>query len=203
MREKFQEMMKSRQAVHDMKNHVLLLQKLEKEKKWGELHDYLQQIGESIIRDTGEVLTGIGDVDFLLNQKIAAAEKKNIKIGWDIPLIKEFSLPTEKMIALLGNLMDNAIEACERMKGKDKWIKIYMKSSYQLLFIKIENSMEGGVKKQGDHFLSVKSKNDFHGYGLKSVHYIVSQYGGDITCQTQEGIFCVKISIFQEGRIMK
>ena len=74
--------------------------------------------------------------------------------------------------------MDNAIEACERMKGKDKWIKIYMKSSYQLLFIKIENSMEGEVKKQGDHFLSVKSKNDFHGYGLKSVHYIVSQYGG-------------------------
>lgn len=203
MREKFQEMMKSRQAVHDMKNHVLLLQKLEKEKKWGELHDYLQQIGENIIRDTGEVLTGIEDVDFLLNQKIAAAEKKNIKIGWDIPLIKEFSLPTEKMIALLGNLMDNAIEACERMKGKDKWIKIYMKSSYQLLFIKIENSMEGEVKKQGDHFLSVKSKNDFHGYGLKSVHYIVSQYGGDITCQTQEGIFCVKISIFQEGRIMK
>ena len=200
MKEKFQEMMKSRQAVHDMKNHVLLLQKLEREKKWGELHDYLQQIGETIIRDTGEVLTGIEEVDFLLNQKIAAAEKKNIKIGWDIPLIKEFSLPTEKMIALLGNLIDNAIEACERMKGKDRWIRIYMKSSYQLLFIKIENSMEGGVKKQGDHFLSVKSKNDFHGYGLKSVRYIVSQYDGDITCQAQEGIFCVKISIFQEGR---
>lgn len=202
MEEKFQEMMKSRQAVHDMKNHVLLLQKLEREKKWGELHDYLQQIGETIIRDTGEVLTGIEEVDFLLNQKIAAAEKKNIKIGWDISLIKEVSLPIEKMISLLGNLMDNAIEACERMKGKDKWIKIYMKSSYQLLFIKIENSMEGEVKKQGDHFLSVKSKNDFHGYGLKSVRYIVSQYDGDITCQAQEGIFCVKISIFQEGRIM-
>lgn len=201
MKEKFQEMMKSRQTVHDMKNHVLLLQKLEREKKWGELHDYLQQIGETIIRDTGEVLTGIEEVDFLLNQKIAAAEKKNIKIGWDIPLIKEFSLPTEKMIALLGNLIDNAIEACERMKGKDRWIRIYMKSSYQLLFIKIENSMEGGVKKLGDHFLSVKSKNDFHGYGLKSVRYIVSQYDGDITCQAQEGIFCVKISIFQEGGV--
>lgn len=197
MKEKFQEMMKSRQAVHDMKNHVLLLQKLEREKKWGELHDYLQQIGETIIRDTGEVLTGIEEVDFLLNQKIAAAEKKNIKIGWDISLIKEVSLPIEKMISLLGNLMDNAIEACERMKGKDKWIQIYMKSSYQLLFIKIENSMEGKVKKQGDHFLSVKSKNDFHGYGLKSVRYIVSQYDGDITCQAQEGIFCVKVSIFQ------
>ena len=203
MKEKFQEMMKSRQAVHDMKNHVLLLQKLEKEKKWRELHDYLQKIGESIIKDTGERLTGIEEIDFQLNQKITEAKKKNIKIGWDIPLVKEFPLPTEKMIALLGNLMDNAIEACERMKEKDKWIKIYMKSSYQLLFIKIENSMEGEVKKKGDHFLSVKSKNDFHGYGLKSVRYIVSQYDGDITFQVEEGAFCVKISIFQEGETMK
>lgn len=203
MKEKFQEMMKSRQAVHDMKNHVLLLQKLEKEKKWEELHDYLQQIGESIVKGTGEILTGIEDIDFLLNQKFVVAKKKNIKIEWDISLIKELSLPTVKIVSLLGNLMDNAIEACERIKEKDRWIKIYMKSSYQLLFIKIENSMEGEVKKQGSNFLSVKSKKDLHGYGLKSVRYIVEQYGGDISCQVQEGTFCVRISIFQDGRIMK
>ena len=69
LEERYIEVMKTRQVIHDMRNHFLLLQKYEKEQQWGKLHKYLEVISEDLFEDSSRVWTGNAIVDMILNSK--------------------------------------------------------------------------------------------------------------------------------------
>ena len=69
LEERYIEMMKTRQVLHDMKNHFLLLQKYEQEQQWEKLHDYLETISEELFEDSARVWSGNTIVDLILNSK--------------------------------------------------------------------------------------------------------------------------------------
>lgn len=95
----------------------------------------------------------------LLEQKRALAEQDGISFTIQTVPHVEWTFNDNETCSLLGNLLDNAIEACKRLDGNvDKWISI-----------KIENSAgEAPVMKKG-RFVSIKQDKTKHGYGLKSV----------------------------------
>ena len=190
MEANFREMMQSRQVVHDMKNHVLLMQKYEEEGRREELHQYLQEIGKKLFREKEKIRTGLEELDFLLNQKVRWAESKQIEFRWDLPHLSSVPLTIKEQISLFGNLLDNAVEACEKVEEGKRWIYVQVKENNRLFFLQVENSMEKTKKKEFRRNIETK---ELHGYGLKSVCQIVDLHDGELFCEEKDGTFCVKV----------
>ncbi len=112
-----------------------------------------------------KVCSWIGNsvADMLIEQKRVQAEKERIAFDIEIVPIEEWLFTC----SLLGNLLDNAIDACKRIEQNDKWILLQIEIQKNFLFIKISNSIdEMPVMKKGIP-VSTKQNKKRHGYGLK------------------------------------
>ncbi len=196
LEERYIEMMKTRQVLHDMRNHLLLLQKYEKEQQWEKLHKYLNVISEELFEDSTRVWSGNVIVDMMLNSKKLYAEERAIKVEIDTEVVLQFPLNNREIISLFGNLLDNAIEACEKMKKNKKWIYIRIQKRYELLSIEIENSIEQVPKEKRGELISDKTDSGIHGYGLKNVRQIVDEHNGTYSYQIKENSFFTSIAFF-------
>ena len=92
------------------------------------------------------------------------------------------------LCVLLGNALENAYEACQRMNGDKKWIKVKLEESSALLSIAITNSFDGKVSKRKDKFLSSKRRSE-PGFGLQSIREICEKYNGTLHITYDEDEF--------------
>ena len=190
------QMLKSRQMIHDMKNHLLVLRNMERANQWDKLHDYLEEISKDILDDSTKIWTGNNIVDLILNSKKKQADSEGIAFSIGSNMIGDVPFKDGETISLLGNLLDNAIEACERIKSTEKWVTIRINRRYCLLYIEIENSIEEHPKEKNHRLISCKSEKEVHGYGLKNVRQIVDRYDGTYSYQIKENSFLTCVSFF-------
>lgn len=196
LEERYAEMLKSRQMIHDMKNHLLVLRNMERANQWDKLHDYLEEISKDILDDSTKIWTGNNIVDLILNSKKKQADSEGIAFSIGSNMIGDVPFKDGETISLLGNLLDNAIEACERIKSTEKWVTIRINRRYCLLYIEIENSIEEHPKEKNHRLISCKSEKEVHGYGLKNVRQIVDRYDGTYSYQIKENSFLTCVSFF-------
>lgn len=196
LEERYTEMLKSRQIIHDMKNHLLVLRNMERAKRWDELHNYLEEIGRDIFDDSAKIRTGNTMADLILNSKKKQANSQGIVFSIDSNMIGAIPFTDRETISLLGNLLDNAIEACERMKSAEKWVNVRINRQHHLLYIEITNSIEEHPKEKDHRLVSHKSDKGMHGYGLKNVQQIVDKYDGTYSYQIKENSFLTSLSFF-------
>lgn len=196
LEERYAEMLKSRQMIHDMKNHLLVLRNMERANQWDKLHDYLEEISKDILDDSTKIWTGNNIVDLILNSKKKQADSEGIDFSIGSNMIGDVPFKDGETISLLGNLLDNAIEACERIKSTEKWVTIRINRRYCLLYIEIENSIEEHPKEKNHRLISCKSEKEVHGYGLKNVRQIVDRYDGTYSYQIKENSFLTCVSFF-------
>ena len=83
-----------------------------------------------------------------------------------------------EIISLFGNVLDNALEACERIQDKKRWIKIKIKKKNHLLYIETSNAIKEMPVQNQKEFVSVKEDEILHGYGMKNIQDIVRKYDG-------------------------
>ena len=186
----------NRRINHDMKNHLLLLKEYEKRQDWKELRSYLDKITPEYESVKFYPWTTCQPLDLLLNLKMHMAEKK--KIVWKITAcsLEKFVLEENEICILFGNLLDNALEASEKVEKGEKWIKTEIQNPGNMLFINIANSMEKQPVREGKRWISQKENQKFHGYGLISVERIVEKYEGTIRYLVTKDRFEVQISFF-------
>ena len=186
---------KNRQLSHDLKNHLIALKNYEKEKDYGGIRHYIEEIEQEYFEVKVQTWTGNPVADMFLEQKKAMAEQEGIRFTIQAVPIVEWPFQDSETCSLLGNLLDNAIDACKRMdKSEDRWIMVKIESQKQLLFIKIINSVSEAPSFKHGRPVSAKRDKKIHGYGLKSVERIINKYEGVITYQVQENIFQVTLS---------
>ena len=134
-----------------------------------------------------EVWTGHGGIDFLLNKAKQRAEALQANFYLEIDLL-ELPMAEYDIFYVLGNLLDNAIEAIEKCDADNRYINIKMKNRNSMFQLYIENSYRVEPQKKGKRFLSTKEneKNE-HGWGIENVKEIVERYKGmlDISYQNQ------------------
>lgn len=95
---------------------------------------------------------------------------------------------------LIGNLLDNAMEACAQVINKDeRFIRIYIDIVKKQLYISVTNSMDGRARRKGLQYLSTKA--GLHGFGLIRIDRIASKYGGFINRQNEEGVFATEVML--------
>jgi len=115
--------------------------------------------------------------------------------GVDMPDPSSFSVSIMDidLCVIIGNLMDNAIEATIKLEDpKDRFIRVYLREMKDQLYISVTNSIGGEVKKLNLEYISTKLGMN-HGFGLKRVGGIVNKYDGFINSQNEEGVFATEV----------
>lgn len=196
LEKRYMDMLENRREIHDMKNHLLLIQKYEKERRWKELHEYLEEIGGDILDDSAQIWSGNPIVDLILNSKKAYTRSRGINMEINTEIITYFPLNNREMISLFGNLLDNAIEACEKVRTSKKWIGVRLKKHHEFLLIEIENTIEEIPKERNGCLVSDKENQGAHGYGLKNVQRIIDKYGATYSYQINGTYFYTSVAFY-------
>ena len=181
----------SERLRHDMKNHIIALSALSRNKEWEKLDDYLKNM-EGTALDTAGDLTGNKAVDAILYQKQRQAEWENIKWECDVRMPKECCINEFDLCVLFGNILDNALEACGRMRGDEcRFINIQAKTVKKCFLIEVKNSMDKAEKfTEG---CTNKGDSQKHGIGLMYVSDVVDSYNGAVHKEFGKGIFVISI----------
>ena len=187
-------MEKNRQLSHDLKNHILVLKHFKMEEDYEGIDKYIEEIEQSFFDIKRRVWTGNQVADMILEQKRTLAEQEGITFTIQAVPIAKWMFDDSETCSLLGNLLDNAIEASRRIDDNvEKWVSVKIENQKQLLFIKIENSVSEIPVMKDKRPISVKQDKIRHGYGLKSVERIVNKYEGMITYKGKDRAFQVKL----------
>lgn len=145
----------------------------------------------------GMLKTGNEALDVIFAEKSLVCRKNDIKLNWMIDGKKIDFMETADIYVLFGNLIDNAIEAVEKLvDGEKRIISLNVYAENEAVKVEMSNYYAGEII-LGDGGLPKTSKSDkgYHGIGLRSVRLITESYGGKTSVSAEDGIFTVKISI--------
>lgn len=177
---------------HDMRHHLLVIDTYIKNKDIDGLNAYLQKYRTSTPPPTDTYCENLA-LNSLVGYYKELAEKRGTAIDIEIDLPEEPLLPDMDLCTVAANLLENATEACARMKSKSSFINLKISVVTDcILAIIIENSYEGEIQRSGNAFISSKEKGR-KGIGISSVLNIVEQYSGIPKFEYQDHIFKVSI----------
>ena len=163
---------------HDYKNHLLAVSELIKEKKNDEATDYIYRYIDYANKSLIVVKTGNDIIDIIVNSKISEAKEKNIWFTYEIDCLNRKLIEDIDMCALLANLLDNAIEGCEKIEEEKKWIHLKIIIKKDMLIIQLMNSIHKDMILKKQIFNSEKQNPQLHGWGMKSIERVVKKYNG-------------------------
>ncbi len=177
---------------HDYRNHIQNMKIQLHERNYDRLNSYLDELAEDL--DTVDTVIKTGNImaDAVLNSKLSVAQRLNISISVKVNIPAEIPLSDIELCALLGNLLDNGVEACAKLEESKRFLRVYINTLKNQLYISVQNSA-GEVRKSGGEYRSTKSGE--HGYGIFRMDRIAKKYGGYVNRQNEEGIFATEIMI--------
>ena len=177
---------------HDYHNHLQSLKGYLSLNKVEQMKNYLNELETDL--DSIDTLYHSGNLqlDSILNAKLAIAEKGQIRIHCDASIPPQLHVSDLDLCVILGNLLDNAIESCRKIKDPDeRFIRVYIGILKKQLYISITNATSETVKQRTDHYFTTKRGD--HGHGLKRVDQVVKKYDGYLNRQNEPGIFATEI----------
>ena len=184
---------------HDIKHHLNELMLLANKHDVAEIQKYIDEMN-SFLRNPNEIVaSGNLEIDSVLNFMLQKAEKelKTVDVKVMLPEKVRHSFDIN---VILGNLLENAIEAAG--KTDNKYLGVHIKLKRGILKVKIENSFESACilwEEQNRKDTVLKTTKPFteqHGIGLKNVKKIVEKYNGTMAVTAQESIFCVNLLLY-------
>lgn len=183
---------------HDMKNHFLALDRLAEKGNNSEVRMYLKNLKEASGFESQFVSTGNGIIDGFLNVKLNEAIRDGAEVNTDIAISKDLRINPKDISIVLGNLLDNALQALKNIhgEGKQKYLTVKMREEPGMLYMRITNSHHETIKRKGDMFQSTKDRKDGHGIGLKNVSRIVDAYNGHLEIEYTDEMFSVELLLF-------
>jgi len=183
--------------THDYRNHLQTMKIFAQEGDLQSVLNYLDELGRDL-QEAGpnQLRTGNKMCDTILNSKIALAEANNIKVTAEANIAIELSISQIDLCIIIGNLMDNAIEACMDLSEEERVIRIYMEMKGTQLYMSFTNTSAGKrSKKIAGRFATTKGEG--HGFGLVRVDNIVERHSGYISRNSEEGAYSTEIMLPQ------
>lgn len=181
---------------HDLKNHILAMSLLTDQNKISELRKYMQKLTDEIQVNNLNVYSGNMELDGIINYKRNVANAKGIEMEVDVRIAKDLTMDSYDLSVLLGNLLDNAIRATEKVPVEDKKINLEMRVSKNTFFLNIINPYVGTLSWRHGKPKTDKKEKGNHGLGLYSVEKVVKKYNGDMTLDGGNQMFHVGIMLY-------
>ena len=136
-------------------------------------------------------------VNAVLNAKYQEAQESGIGVTIKINDLSGWRMAYNDVTILLANLLDNAIEACDRVSERERLVKIFMKVERKNLFIEIKNRYDGTIfESQDGRLISRKDNPQEHGMGLRIMHELLEHADGNVETMWDEQMFTLRVMIY-------
>ena len=178
---------------HDYHNHIQSVKAYLALNQTAKAQSYLDELEADLTRVDAYVRSGNLMADAILNSKLSLAKKAEIQVNCTAQLPEALVLTDTDLCVLLGNLLDNAIEACQLIEPEKRWIRIYMALNKQQLYISVQNAAKEILNFNERNYIT--SKRGQHGLGLLRVKLLVDKYEGYLNLQNEPGIFAAEVSM--------
>lgn len=167
--------------AHDAKKHLAAIRSLIDDP---EVIGYVDRLSNQLHTVTQVSHSGNKLLDVMLSKYSFSCRQKNIHFDYDVKLCNLVQLQDIDLVAILGNLMDNAVTAADVSVGKEIHLSTAHRNSYDILII--SNSCDIPPVSQERTLFTSKENAFSHGYGIKSVQRTLAKYGGDFDWEYDE-----------------
>ena len=178
---------------HDYHNHIQALQASMALGKYEEVNAYLRQLNDDLTQVDTTVKTGRVMIDAILNGKLNIAAQNDIPVNAKAKIPEETPVTDVDLCAIIGNLLDNAIEENKRLPREDRFIRIYIGQKNTQFYLAFTNA--AGKKRDKRRSLFPSAKGAQHGLGLVRVESLVKKYGGIFSADSEDGGFTAELLI--------
>ncbi|MBP3196747.1 MAG: GHKL domain-containing protein [Butyrivibrio sp.] len=177
---------KEQNLRHDLRHHLFEIEGLAKQGEDEKICTYIEELRRTFVDSKQMVHTGEYETDSLINYLLGNAKNHQIDVTCDIKIPEDIDVSRCKLNVIVGNLLENAIEAAAQ--ADEKRIVLTMQFSAGILFLQIKNTYKGPVRVEGGHVLGKKSQNN-HGIGLRSVQDLVREQNGSLDISVTDQFF--------------
>lgn len=177
---------------HDYHNHIQSLKAYRALGRMDELDAYLDALESDLNQVDTLLKSGNVMLDAILGSKLSLARSRGIAIHAKAAVPGRLTVSDVDLCVILGNLLDNAMEACARMaRQEEAFIRVYIGARQGQLYISVTNTAPGRARLTGGRYRSAKGPS--HGFGLMRVDRLVAKYAGRLRRASEADAFTTEI----------
>ena len=179
-----------RTGQHEYRNNLIALRAIIEAGSSEKALEYLDKVSIESSHESTMLQTGNTVLDAVVSSKLMLARSQGIEISIQAVYPETIDIEDNDLCAIAGNLLDNAIEACQRMNqnGQPQFISFSVLIKGKNLALSITNSYNGEIWRSGKKFITTKD-HKFHGIGIQYVDSIIDKYHGHVLREYQDGVF--------------
>jgi sensor histidine kinase regulating citrate/malate metabolism len=181
---------------HDMKNHLICIRSCLVDENYDKSLEYLNNEIHDIEKTKKLIFTKNDMFNAIVNNKFSEANSRGIKTSYFINYEIDGKIEDNEISILFGNLLSNALEACEKSKG-EKEISLYIDKKRDYIYIEVINTIESSVLRDNPRLKTTKTDTTHHGLGIKSIKNIVKKYNGIINYSENGNLFTINILLLE------
>lgn len=188
-----------RRIQHDLKKHLSGLLGMVQSRQINDAEKYILQLLDVGVGDRPEEVSHSGNiiVDSLINNAYALAQKDNIHFNINVLVPATIPFENGHLAVILGNLMENALEACKELPENQRFISLDITYTKEVFQISIKNSYQKKRKKDIiGCYLTTKDDSIYHGLGLSSINHAIANYQGQMEIADENNEFQVIVVMY-------
>lgn len=191
-----------KERIHDIKYYLKQIGIYLNENRYEEIRDMLEELQIDIHKHETDKICANRFLNSLLADfqrtagNLGLRTEVFVEAGFKIEYMKEIDI-----MSLLGNLLDNAIEAAQKCEIGIIKVSLYMQNQGDIAVYSIENNYDGKINRKGDKLLTTKEDEWGHGIGLGNVRRVVDSYNGYIQQDFDEN-YCTTTILVPTGQEM-
>lgn len=187
----------NRRWRHEVRHHMMMLSEMLQGQEPERAKEYLASLVGGLDKIPVAKYSNNMIINAIAGIYLGRAEKESIHVQYQFAVPEQLPMKEEDLCILVTNILENALEACERMEKKDnRFIHINMNCDNGFLFVSCENSMEGTVQIESDGtIISSKDDKNLHGCGVTAIRNVAEKYGSVAKVDVSENIFVVKTNL--------
>lgn len=180
---------------HDIKKHFMFINQLILDENYSEVLEYINELNNNILKENEKIVKIDNPyIDTILNLKLNEAIKNNIKIKANVSLPYDLNISTIDMVCLIGNILDNCIEANLKLKENERYIFLKIKYYSKTIFMNVYNKYNEIILDNKGNILSSKiNRKQKYGVGIKIIKKIVENYNGLLEIEYNNNNFNLSI----------
>ncbi len=178
---------------HDYHNHLQVIKAQLALNNLEETLRYLDELEHDLDRVDTYVKSGNLMVDAILNSKLSLAEQKEIAVNCKAVLPQTLSVEDVDMCVILGNLLDNALEACGQIPKEQRFLRIYIHVNKSQFYLSVQNAAKEELDFNERNYIT--NKRGSHGFGMRRVRTAVEKYEGFLHLANEPGIFAAEVTM--------
>lgn len=187
-------MLKEKHRIHDIHHHFRTLITLLENQQYTYVLNYLKNYLHEWEKVSVENICNNASLNSILSYYVTQAKQHNIEVQYEITVKDTYAFDLMDLTILLGNALENAIEACMNSKQEKPTMQLHICQKQQKLLIQIENSCDDSILEKDHNNLPYSSKQGRHtGYGISNMIQVTNKYQGNLEYWKNNNVFTLRI----------